>query len=279
MHNLNLNGKILSLEEPIVMGIINLTTDSFYAGSRKGDLREIFRLVEKMLDDGVSVIDIGAVSSRPGGKMIPVNEELDRILPVVKALINEFPEIVLSIDTYRSEVVRQLAEITSFIVNDISGFAIDNDLLEIISKNKLPYILMHIKGNPENMIHQTDYEDLIFEMLNYFGEKLSFVRQMDISQIILDPGIGFSKTLKQNFEIIKMLSVFNIFEYPLMVGVSRKSFIYNSLNSTPDDALNGTTAMHMAALLNGAKILRVHDVKEAVETVKLFQNLTINVND
>ena len=279
MISFNVNGRILSIENPLVMGIVNLSSDSFYKGSYKDNFTDICRLVEQMILDGAAVIDIGAFSSQPGAKMIPIDEELNKLSPVVKGITKEFPDIVLSIDTFRGEVVNQLSDITGFIVNDISGFSLDSQLLESVARNNLPYILMHLKGNPENMMDQTDYKDLIFEMLNYFGEKLTIVKQKGIHQIIIDPGIGFAKNINQNFKIMNKLSVFNIFEYPLMVGISRKSFIYKTLGTTPENGLNGTTALHMAALLNGAKILRVHDVKEAVETIKLYQNLSINVKD
>lgn len=279
MTTLNLNGHLIDLSKPLIMGILNITQDSFYDGGRYNQADAALVQVDKMLSEGADIIDIGAFSSRPGAEMVTAKEQLEQLVPIVEKVLGLYPEAKLSIDTWSSEVVSELAKITSFIVNDISGFQYDEQLIPTVAEHRLPYILMHIQGKPADMSEKTQYDDVSFEVLKYFAGKLHTIKASGINDIIIDPGFGFAKTTAQNFELLAKLNVFNVFDLPVMVGLSRKSMIYKTLGIQASEALNGTTSLHMAALLNGAKILRVHDVKEASESRTLWAQLHSAVNN
>ena len=271
---LNCKGKLLDLSEPKVMGILNLTPDSFFDGGRYfANIDDALRQTEQMLLAGASIIDIGGMSSRPGAKLISVAEELQRVLPTIEAIHKNFPQAILSIDTVRSEVARQAVAAGASIVNDISAGNFDDKLLETVADLQVPYILMHLKGKPETMQHKPVYENIVLEMVDFFQEKLEKINALGIRDVVIDMGFGFGKTLEHNYEILRQLQDFQLFDLPILVGISRKSMIYKYLNIKPEDALNGTTALHTFALLKGCQILRVHDVKEAVEVVKLVEML------
>lgn len=274
MNSIRVGESLLDLTLPKVMGILNVTPDSFYDGGRFQNLEAAVSQVDLLIEDGATIIDIGAFSSRPGAKMISEQEEIDRLLPIVEEINKNYPKLIISIDTYRSEVVKAVAQVRPFIVNDITGFEKDDNLLETISKLDLPYILMHMQGMPSNMQDKPEYDNVIMSILDFFSLKISQLRQSGIQQILIDPGFGFGKTLDHNYRILKKLKVFQLHELPVLVGLSRKSMIYKPLQISPENALNGTTALHMLALNNGAKIIRAHDVKEAVQTVKLYSLLT-----
>lgn len=265
--------RVLSFEEPRIMAILNITEDSFYQGSRY-NLDQIEKTVDQMLNDGADLLDIGAMSSRPGAQEISEQKEIDRLLPAVEFIRRTWPNVIISIDTYRSEVVRACTYIGVDMVNDITTGLKDEKLLHTIAQAKLPYIMMHMKGSPPDMQDQPEYEDLILDIIGFFRDRLSVVREVGIKDIMVDPGIGFGKSADDNFKIIRQLRSFELFDLPLLVGLSRKSLIYNTLKIKPDQALNGTTALHMVALMNGANMLRVHDVQAAVECKKLFQKIT-----
>ncbi|SHJ05179.1 dihydropteroate synthase [Mesonia phycicola] len=271
--NLNCKGQLIDLRTPKVMGILNITPDSFFDGGKYKNEKQILSQVEKMLNDGATFIDVGAYSSRPGAKHISEDEELNRITPIIKLLVKEFPEILLSIDTFRSKVAQETVQAGASIINDISGGSLDKNMFTTIAKLQVPYILMHMKGTPQTMKTENIYKNLIQEIVFYFSEKINQLRILGVSDIILDPGFGFAKDTTQNFELMNNLEVFKHLDLPLLVGVSRKSMIYKTLNVLPEEALNGTTFLNTVSLMAGAKILRVHDVKEAVECVKLHQQL------
>jgi dihydropteroate synthase len=267
-------GKLLLLDKPMVMGILNVTPDSFYKGSRVlVDNSNILTLSEKMLLEGAEILDIGGYSSRPGADEVSEEEELGRVIPAIKKIKNEFPKAILSIDTFRSKVAKEAVQNGADIVNDISAGSLDSEMISMVGKLNVPYIAMHMRGNPKLMQTLTGYEDIILEMMSYFSRKLNECKKTGIKDVIIDPGFGFAKTVEQNYWILKNLSYFKKIEAPILVGLSRKSMIYKKLDTTSENALNGTTALNMAALINGASILRVHDVKEAVETVKLYKQL------
>ena len=270
---INCKGKLINLESPKIMGILNVTPDSFYDGGRFTEEASMLRQVEKMLEEGATFIDLGAYSSRPGAKDISEEEELRRIEPMVTSILNRFPEILLSIDTFRSSVARNCLEAGVSIINDISGGDLDPVMMKTMSEFRAPYIMMHMKGTPQTMTENTSYIDLITDIRFALSEKIEKARKLKINDIILDPGFGFSKTLSQNFKILKHLDLFNVFEVPVLVGLSRKSMIYKTLETDAEGALNGTTALHMYALKQGASILRVHDVKEAMECIRLFNEI------
>lgn len=270
---INCKGKLINLESPKIMGILNVTPDSFYDGGRFTEEASMLRQVEKMLEEGATFIDLGAYSSRPGAKDISEEEELRRIEPMVTSILNRFPEILLSIDTFRSSVARNCLEAGVSIINDISGGDLDPGMMKTMSEFRAPYIMMHMKGTPQTMTENTSYIDLITDIRFALSEKIEKARKLKINDIILDPGFGFSKTLSQNFKILKHLDLFNVFEVPVLVGLSRKSMIYKTLETDAEGALNGTTALHMYALKQGASILRVHDVKEAMECIRLFNEI------
>ncbi|MFV1447769.1 dihydropteroate synthase [Maribacter sp. HS] len=270
---INCNGKLISLERPKIMGILNVTPDSFFDGGKYKGEASVLNQVDKMLNEGATFIDVGAYSSRPGAKEVDEDTELKRITPIVSLIINKFPDVILSIDTFRSNVAKACIENGAAIVNDISAGLHDDNMLSTVAKLNVPYIMMHMRGIPKNMQQQTDYKDILKEVLFYFSERLAAAKALGVKDIIIDPGFGFAKNLEQNFELLKQMEIMSIIEHPLLAGISRKSMIYKTLDVTADQALNGTTALHMACLQKGAKILRVHDVKEAVECTKLYEQL------
>ncbi|WP_297089621.1 dihydropteroate synthase [uncultured Draconibacterium sp.] len=270
-NTLHLGEKELDLSIPVVAGIVNITPDSFYDGGKMEDESVMLKAVEQMIAEGAGIIDIGAVSTRPGSKPVSTKEELTRLLPAVKALRTAFPEIVISVDTFRSWVaVRVIDEIGPIIINDISGGTLDSKMFETVGKLQMPYILSHIKGTPQNMQDNPEYEDLIKEVSQYFAERVKKLNKLGVKEVILDPGFGFGKTVDHNFELLNRLDSLKVFQLPVMVGLSRKSMIWKALDVTPETALNGTSVANTLALMGGADILRVHDVKEAVEAVKIF---------
>jgi dihydropteroate synthase len=271
---INTGGKLVDLEIPKVMGILNITPDSFYQGSRFCTDKEILTAAAGMLEDGADILDIGGYSSRPGAKDISPEEEGNRVLKAVKLIAGEFPEAIISIDTFRADIAEEaVAGCGAHMINDISGGEADSKMFLTVEKLKVPYILMHMKGNPRTMADETAYEDIITDILKWFGERIFKLRSVGLKDIIIDPGFGFSKTIDQNFEILSRLGDFSITGLPLMVGLSRKSMIWKTLKTDIDEALNGTTVLNTIALFNGADILRVHDVKEAVQTVRLIDKI------
>tara|TARA_B100000029_G_scaffold282733_1_gene276612 strand:+ start:2484 stop:3314 length:831 start_codon:yes stop_codon:yes gene_type:complete len=270
---INCAGKLIDLSIPKIMGILNITPDSFYDGGRYNSEKKILNHVEKMIDDGATFIDIGAYSSRPGGIEIDENEELRRIIPSLELVKKKFPKIIISIDTFRSKVAEACLNSGAAIINDISGSELDKKMFEIIAKYNVPYIIMHMRGNPQNMMDKTNYDDMIQEMIKYFSNKINKAISYKINDIIIDPGFGFAKNIKQNYDLLNHLDLLKILEKPIMVGISRKSMIYKLLDSTAEEALNGTTVLNTVALIKGASILRVHDVKEANECINLIRSL------
>ena len=256
------------------MGILNITSDSFYDGGRYSDEKSIVAQTEKMLDEGAKIIDIGANSTRPGSVFVSEKDELSKLIPVVELLKKNFPEAIFSIDTFRSNVVKTIIEnFGDFIINDISAGAFDENMFETIAEKQVPYIIMHIKGKPENMQKKPEYKDLITEIIKYFSEKLYKLKKLGAKDIIIDPGFGFGKTLNHNYELLSKLNSFKIFELPICVGFSRKSMIHKLLNISPNESLNGTSVLNTVALQKGASILRVHDAKEASEAIKIYNSL------
>ncbi|MDP5060296.1 MAG: dihydropteroate synthase [Maribacter sp.] len=270
---INCNGKLLSLDQPKVMGILNVTPDSFFDGGKYKDEKSILNQVDKMLNEGATFIDVGAYSTRPGALEVDEATELKRIVPIVDLILKNFPDTILSIDTFRSSVVKECIENGAAIINDISAGLQDDKMLPTVAKLHVPYIMMHMRGTPQTMQQKIDYEDVVKEVLSFFSERLVAAKALGIKDIIIDPGFGFAKNLHQNYELLNHMEVMKIIEHPLLAGISRKSMIYKTLNITADQALNGTTALHMVCLQKGAKILRVHDVKEAMECVKLYEQL------
>lgn len=270
---INCRGQLLSLEEPLLMGILNTTPDSFYKGSRVTSKNTLLTQAEQMLKEGATILDIGGASSRPGAKPIPLEEELKRVLPAVKLLQQHFPTAILSVDTYRATVAQAAFEAGAHILNDISGGRMDADLWQTVAQAQAPYILMHMQGSPQTMQHQPQYGDLMTTVLDFFIDKIGQLQELGIKDIILDVGFGFGKTIAHNYELLANLSAFQALKHPLLAGISRKSMIWKVLENTPEQALNGTTALHMVALQQGAKILRVHDVKAAQEVLLLWKQL------
>lgn len=270
---INCKGNLIDLSVPKIMGILNCTPDSFYDGGKYKSESEILSQVEKMLNEGATFIDIGAYSSKPGADFVSEDEELQRLLPIIDLVLQHFPEALLSVDTFRSKVAKKAVENGAAIVNDISAGLLDDNMLETVAKLQVPYIMMHMKGNPQTMQSLTNYDDIVKEMTFYFSERINKARSFGLNDIIIDPGFGFAKTLEQNYEVLQKLDYFNILELPILVGVSRKSMIYKLLENSPQEALNGTSVLNTIALQKGAKILRVHDVKEAVECVKLVSRI------
>ncbi len=261
---------MLVAEKPLVMGILNFTSDSFYEGSRLTNSQSVIECAVKMAGEGADILDIGAQSTRPGSTRISAEEEIKKLIPAITEIKKETGKII-SVDTYHSEVAKAVADAGADIINDISGGTMDERMIELVGTLSIPYICMHIKGTPENMQEQTNYDDLLKELLDYFIYRIEKCRKAGIHDVIIDPGFGFAKNIQQNFFILKHLEIFKILDKPILAGISRKSMIYKSLNISPADALNGTTTLNILALQNGADILRVHDVKEAVEAVKLWQ--------
>ncbi len=270
MFTLNCKGRLLVIDKPLVMGIINATPDSFYGGSRFHGIDEILAQAEKMLADGADIIDIGGQSTRPGSELISAEEEIKRVVPAIKIILEKFPKAYISIDSFYSKVAAAAVNTGACIINDISAGSMDDKMIETVSTLKVPYILMHMNGTPQTMQQNASYENVTREVLDFFIAKANELKNAGIGDVIIDPGFGFGKTIDHNFELLKNLSVFKIPDRPLMVGVSRKSTIYKTLGINADEALNGTTVLNTIALMNGASILRVHDVKEAREAVTLF---------
>jgi dihydropteroate synthase len=268
---LNCKGQLLDLRTPIVMGVLNVTPDSFFAGSRVADEKAMLMAAERMITEGSSILDIGGMSSRPGAEIIDEAEEMQRVLPAIEAIHKRFPQAIMSIDTIRARVAKASIEAGASIVNDISAGNLDEKMFVTVSKLNIPYILMHMKATPKTMQLATNYDDISLDILDFFIAKIGQLRSLGVKDIVVDVGFGFGKTLEQNYELLRKFHVFKVLECPLLVGVSRKSMIYKALDIKAENALNGTTAANMLALMNGAKILRVHDVKEAVETIKIFK--------
>jgi dihydropteroate synthase len=267
---INAGGKLIDLSTPKVMGIINLTPDSFYAGSRKPLISDALLQANKMLSEGADFLDIGAYSSRPGAEDISVQEEMDRLLPVMELLAANHPEAILSVDTFRSQVAEAAIKAGAHIINDISGGQLDENMFATVARLQVPYVLMHMKGAPQNMNRMAQYEDIFIEVLDYFAQHYHRLRALGVHDVIIDPGFGFAKMHEHSYALMNRLQDFNILELPILVGVSRKRMVYKVTEGTADDALNGTTALNTIALMKGANILRVHDVKEALEAVKIF---------
>ena len=270
---INCAGKLVDLSTPKIMGILNVTPDSFYDGGVHNSDKKILKHVEKMLNDGAALIDIGAYSSRPNGINVDENEELNRVVPALELVNNTFPNTIISIDTFRSKVAEACLNSGASIINDISAGEMDKKMMKIVGKYKVPYIMMHMKGNPQNMISRTNYDDMLKEIIKYFSKKINQALSYKINDMIIDPGFGFAKDLRQNYNLLSNMDVLKILDKPIMVGISRKSMIYKSLKTSAKESLNGTTVLNTVSLIKGASILRVHDVKEASECIKLISEL------
>jgi len=272
---LNVRGRLIDLSEPKIMGILNVTPDSFYDGFKYTDETSIFKQVEKMVSEGADFIDTGGYSTRPGADDISEEEELSRVLPAIKIISKNFPAVVISIDTFRASVAQRAVDEGASIINDISGGDLDPKMFEAVASLQVPYLLMHMKGTPKTMVTEATYENLLKEILDYFHQKIFKLHRLGVKDIIIDPGFGFAKTVDQNFDLLNKLDRFEIFEKTIMVGLSRKSMIWRTLKTNPEGALNGTTTLNTIALMKGASILRVHDVREAKEVIQLVQPLRI----
>jgi dihydropteroate synthase len=270
---INCNQTLVDLSSPKVMGILNITTDSFFDGGKYRDESEILNQVEKMLFEGATFIDVGAYSSKPGAKYISESKELKRIVPVIKLLTKNFPEIIISVDTFRSKVAKETIHVGAAIINDISGGKMDEKMFETVASFQVPYILMHMLGTPQNMQLNPLYTDVTQEIISFFAAQIFKLHQLKLNDIIIDVGFGFGKTAHHNFEILKNLSLFKSLDAPILAGISRKSMLYKTLDISAKEALNATTSANTIALLNGANMLRVHDVKEAVEAIKIVSQI------
>jgi dihydropteroate synthase len=268
---LNFKGNLLVLSEPIVMGILNVTPDSFYDGGAFSAPDNALAKVSQMIEEGAAIIDVGGYSSRPQSQDISEKEEIERVIPSIKAILKEFPKALVSIDTFRSNVARAAIENGACMVNDISGGSLDEKMFTTVAECNVPYVLMHMRGTPQTMIKQTSYENIIIEMIDYFQKKIVELKQLGVKDVIIDPGFGFAKTMDQNYELLKNLNYFKCLNLPILSGVSRKSMICKKLGIENKDALNGTTVLNTISLMNGASVLRVHDVKYAIEAIKLFK--------
>ena len=271
MYTLNCKGQLLVIDKPIVMGIVNVTPDSFYSGSRQQASENILQTVQKMLDDGASIIDIGGQSTRPGSNYISADEEADRVIPAIEQVIKSIPGAIISIDTFHSKVAKWAVNAGAKMVNDISAGSMDSDMISTVAELHVPYIIMHMKGTPQTMQQSPHYNNVSVEVLDFLIAKKEACRAAGIHDIIIDPGFGFGKTIAHNFTLLKQLEVFKMLNVPILAGLSRKGMVHKTLDATAEEALNGTTALNTIALLNGANILRVHDVKEAMECIKLVQ--------
>ena len=269
---LNLKGKLYDLRTPIVMGIVNVTPDSFFSLSRFGSDLVLLQRIENFLSEGATIIDIGGCSTRPGSDQVSMDDEMRLISETLEVVCKKFPEAVISIDTYRSPVARMAVQRYGVaMINDISGGNIDLQMFETVASLKVAYVLMHMRGTPKDMQEYTDYQDMVAEIMQYLSKKIAQLRLLGVHDVVIDPGFGFSKTLEQNYELMRKLDYFKMIDAPMLVGISRKSMIYKLLDVVPEQALNGTTALNMLALMGGASILRVHDVKEAMEAIRIFQ--------
>ncbi|MEC4003884.1 dihydropteroate synthase [Flavobacterium sp. SUN052] len=270
---LNCNGQLIDLSTPKVMGILNVTPNSFFDGGKYANEKAVLLQVEKMLSEGATFIDIGAYSSKPSAEFVSEEEELNRLLPVIDLVLKNFPKTLISIDTFRSKVAQKGIENGAALINDISAGNLDENMMQTVAQLQVPYIMMHMKGTPKTMQSLAQYENIVKEMLFYFSQKVAQARSLGINDLILDPGFGFAKTLEQNYEVLQKLELFQMTELPILVGISRKSMIYKALETTAENSLNGTTFLNAISLQKGANILRVHDVKEAIECVKLYHQL------
>ncbi len=268
---INCQGKLVDLSTPKVMGIINVTPDSFYDGGKNNTIKTALTATEKHLNEGACFIDIGGYSSRPGADHIPVHTELSRVIPIIESIKKQFPECIMSIDTFRGEVAEKSIEAGAAIINDISAFNLDTKMVDVLVKYKVPYIMMHMKGNPQNMQQNIKYDNIIKDLITFFSKKIIYLNSLGISDIILDPGFGFSKTSEHNYKTLHELKDLMLLKCPILAGISRKSMIYKNLKTSPLKSINGTTALNMELLKNGANLLRVHDVKEAIECVQLHK--------
>ncbi|WP_346239470.1 dihydropteroate synthase [Niabella insulamsoli] len=273
MFTLNCKGRLLTIDQPIVMGILNINADSFFPGSRHQPGARLLETAEKMISDGATILDIGGQSTRPGSQWVDAATELSRVLPAIEAIHQRFPEVFVSIDTFYSEVAREAVQAGACIVNDISAGSMDDQLLNTVADLGVPYVLMHMQGTPQTMQQAPHYEDVTQEVLDFFITKVNVLRRAGIKDIVIDPGFGFGKTTAHNFTLLKNLSAFQMLNLPILLGLSRKGMIYKTLHTNADGALNGTTVLNTIGLTAGASILRVHDVKEAVEAIKLMSNL------
>jgi len=277
MKFINIKGHLYDLDEPLVMGIINVTPDSFYDKSRTLTTKEIDRRIATILEEGGKIIDVGGYSSRPDAVDISAEEEKQRLMPALKLLKAHYPEAIVSVDTFRADIARRAVEEYGVaMINDISGGTMDDNMFETAARLQVPYILTHINETPQTMQQKTDYQDMVEEIMLYFAGKLHALQLLGVNDVIIDPGFGFGKTVEQNYTLMRSLPEFHLFDRPLLIGVSRKSMIYNFLDCSIEDSLHGTTILHTFALMNGAHILRVHDVKPAVEAVKIISKLKIN---
>lgn len=273
---INCKGKLLNLDSPIVMGILNVTPDSFYDGGNLSNEDKIIAKADQMLKEGATILDIGGYSSKPGAEEVSEKEEIERVVPAIKQIISQFPDSIISIDTFRSAVAREAVNAGASIINDISAGDLDTDMFATVRELQVPYCIMHMQGNPKTMQENPTYENVVTEVFFSLSKKVELLRKMGVNDILIDPGFGFGKTIEHNYEILNNLNHFSLMNLPILVGVSRKSMIYKVLQNTPTEALNGTTALNSFALTKGANILRVHDVKEAQETIYLFNKLTQN---
>jgi dihydropteroate synthase len=273
---INCKGKLLDLSTPKVMGVLNITPDSFYDGGKFKNDKEVLKQVEKNIGDGMDILDIGAYSSRPGADNISEDEELSRQQSILNSVVKRFPDVIISIDTFRNKVAKESLDRGAHIINDISAGLLDQEMMDTIAKYQVPYIMMHMRGTPQTMKNLTDYDHLLNDVVYYFSERISNARAKGINDIIIDPGFGFAKTIDQNFELLHHLKFLKQLDLPILTGVSRKSMIYKTLKTSSDEALNGTTALNMSSLMNGSSILRVHDVLEAKQCITLYQKLIDN---
>lgn len=273
---INVGGRLVSLDDPQVMGILNVTPDSFFATSRCRSEEEIRQRVCQIRQEGATMVDIGAYSSRPGAEDVTKDEELRRLLPAIDIVREEWPEAIISVDTFRAEVARRAVEAGADIINDISGGEMDPDMFSAVADMHVPYILMHMQGTPQDMQKAPHYDNLMCEVFRSLGERVELLHEKGVADVIVDPGFGFGKSMTQNYEMMSRLDEFRLLGCPVLVGVSRKSMIYRLLDSTPEESLNGTTALNTIALMKGASILRVHDVREAVEAVKIYRQCLIS---
>jgi dihydropteroate synthase len=271
---INCKGKLIDISSPKVMGILNITPDSFFDGGSYKNETDILQKVEKMLSDGATFIDVGAYSSRPGAMHISEEEELQRIVPIIKLLVHHYPEIIISVDTFRSAVAKKTVEAGAAIINDISGGKMDVNMFKTVADLQVPYIIMHMLGTPQSMQKNPKYEDVTKEVISFFAEQLAKLHQLKVNDVLIDVGFGFGKTIEHNYELLKNLALFKNLDALILVGISRKSMLHKPLEITPQTALNATTSANTIALLNGANILRVHDVKEAMEAIKIVEQLS-----
>jgi len=274
LKTININGTLIDLSRPQVMGIVNVTPDSFFSGSRRQSETEIVERCAQILGEGGTMIDVGAQSTSPASRFLDAKEEAERLIPVLKLIRNEFPDAILSVDTFYADVAKEAVEEYGVnIINDISGGELDERMFLVVAQLNVPYVLMHMRGTPQTMQQFTHYDNFIQDILYYFSERKAKLNQLGVSDVIIDPGFGFSKTISQNYELMAYLKYFHIFEEPILIGISRKSMIYKLLGITPEESLNGTSALNAVSLLSGADILRVHDVREAVECVKIIEKI------